>query len=321
MSSHVDHALVAPGATGVDPNHFAAAHLQILDAEAGKVDALRDRKKIAICGFASSSRHLMPFDDATWIIGAMNQFYRHCPRADYWFDIHHNWREGNVEGTDHPRALKQLGFPVFMVERASDVPNSVRYPIERLIQKFGIDYFTSTVSYMIAWAIDEIDQAVEARLSTMPAQVSLDGNGRIAQTAQDVAALIKSLYGEYTIGVFGIDLIVGDEYDFQKACAEFWLGVANARGIDVQIADTSALLKQRWRYGYQQEEDGGVLARGDLLKRQAELAARIKAKQDEHAKIVAELQTYDGAYQEVSHHLQVWELRSRGGVIPLSSAG
>ena len=32
---------------------------------------------------------------------------------------------------------------------------------------------------------------------------------------------------------------------------------------------------------------------------------------------VAQVQTYDGAYQECVHHVNVMELRVRGGVVPL----
>lgn len=314
MPSNVDHARVAPGATGVNPDHPAAAHLKIVNADAGEVDVFGSgRKKIAICGFASSSRHLIPYDDKDWVIGAMNQFYRHAPRADYWFDIHSNWRESNVPGTDHPRALREIGFPVFMIERADDVPNSVRYPIERLIEKFGVDYFTSTVSYMIAWAIDVIDQAVAKRMSSVRWTAS-------APTLADAQAFTRSLYAEYTIGIFGIDLIVGDEYDFQKACAEFWLGVANARGIDIQIPSHSALLKQRWRYGYETQPSNLLIELKDYTARQAELSARISKVREAHERAVAELQTLDGALQEVNHHLAVIDLRLKGGKVPLAQS-
>ena len=33
--------------------------------------------------------------------------------------------------------------------------------------------------------------------------------------------------------------------------------------------------------------------------------------------VVAQVQTYDGAYQECVHHINVMELRLRGGVVPL----
>ena len=60
----------APGATGVDPNHPQRAYFKIIDREAGLIEPADGtwRKKIAICGFAASSRMLAPFDDSSWYI-------------------------------------------------------------------------------------------------------------------------------------------------------------------------------------------------------------------------------------------------------------
>ena len=63
----------------------------------------------------------MPIADPSWIIVGLNQLYRHIARADVWFDIHLDWRAGNVEGTDHPRWLAECGLPVFMVEREPSI--------------------------------------------------------------------------------------------------------------------------------------------------------------------------------------------------------
>jgi hypothetical protein len=310
VSSNKDFALVAPGATGYDYHHQASAHPAIVDADAGIVSVSPPRQKIAICGFASSSRHRIPIDDASWELWGLNQLYRHMPRADRWFDIHINWAEANVEGTDHPRWIRDCGIPVYMTQRQPGLMSTVRFPVERLIGKFGIDYFTSTVSFMVALAIEEIDLAVAARVRAGDL-VSLGAE-------RDPLGAIAALYSQYTIGVFGIDLIVGTEYDFQKACVEFWLGMASAKGITVYLPPETALCKQRWRYGYQQEPEGGVIGLKDLQARHGALQGRMAKLNETHQKIVAEMQTVDGARQETEHLLQVHELRTRGGVIPLA---
>lgn len=348
MSSHTEFAFVAPGAVGYDKNHVAAEHQTVIDQEAGL--ASFSRKKIAICGFASSSRGRIPFDDPAWSIWGLNQLYRHIPRADRWYDIHLNWREDNVEGTDHPAWIKQCGIPVFMAdlkalapETLADYPTVCRFPIERLIAKHGLDYFTSTVSIMLAGAIDEIDRAVEARAKEAVT------NG--LATAFDVYQLVKSLYAEYTIGIFGIDLIVGTEYDWQKACAEYFIGEASARGINLYIPPESALCKQLYRYGYEKEPSGGVMKLSELKKRHAELshqreqtlmkvytlqgcvqvlqklakeptdvAVLLGQQESELNKAIALAQTLDGAQQENAHTTSVMELRLRGGVVPLTTA-
>jgi hypothetical protein len=316
MSSEKTFAQQAPGATGVDPNHPAAAHAVVLDGRAGRTDLLRGRKKFGICGFASSSRHLIPVDDPEWVIGGMNQLYRHIGRADYWCDIHANWEDGNVEGTDHPKWLAECGIPVYMVDPPAYLPTGVRFPIERFIAKFGVDYFTSSVSYLVALAIDQIDEAVQRRAAETLAAVST--NGHAGASVWDAHQLVRSLYAEYTIGIFGIDLIVGDEYDFQKACAEFWIGMANARGIQIFIPPQSALCKQRWRYGYQSEPATGLIALSDLQARNAELKKQAQAAHDQFEQLRAKLTAIDGALQENQHITAVLDLRTKGGFIAMA---
>jgi len=328
MGSEQDFKNAAPGVVGYTLEHPAAARTTN-DAN-GRL-LMAGRKNIAICGFASSSRHLIPTDDPAWLIIGLNQLYRHMPRADAWFDIHVNFDQHNVEGTDHSGWLRECGIPVYMSAVPSDVPNATNYPVERLIQKFGVDYFTSTVSFMIALAIDSIDGDIEQH-----------GGER----------------SDYTIGIFGIDLIVGTEYDVQKACAEFWIGVASGKGINVLVPPMSALLKQSHRYGYQIEPDSGLFGLAELEARVAELNGFTKKAQPQlHAlngaqqvladlltkdgikgneaaeklikqgldeanskvgQMIAEIQTYDGAAQEAQHHVNVMTLRQRGGVVPLA---
>lgn len=300
----------------IDWNHPAAAHAVILDAEKSIID-WRGRTKIAICGFAASSTQLAPFDDPEWIICGINQLYRHIRRADAWFDIHSYWdeKEAMVEGTDHVKWCAEAPIPIVLIERDPRVPNAVRYPIERMTGKapdsppWATDYFTSTISFMIAWAIDQ---------------------------------------GFKTIGLWGIDLIVGQEYFWQKACAEWWLGVANGLGIEIRLPHETALLKQAYRYGYEREPDyrpiklsnmehrlkayrdehqealkkmylldGGVQALEKALLEldEAAIAKQVEAMQAERQATLKRLYTLDGAIQDASYWQEWMNLHMRGGTV------
>lgn len=285
-------------------DHAASGVNKVADAGAGQIDVLMPdgvtpRKKIALIGFATSSRDSAPFDEIDWAIVGMNQLSRHIPRGDVWFEIHKEWNVAVVPGTDHAAWLRDCGIPVFMTDVVPGLPTSTRYPIERLIAKFGLDYFTSTVAYMVAWAVDHIDQMVEARLKATP--------GNNVASAFDVVQLQRSLYAEHTIGIFGIDLIVGEEYDWQRACAEFWIGQALARNITVVIPPQSALLRQRFRYGYDIESPG-LLRESDLEKRHAFLTG-------EHQKLSELLVQALGALKENEFYKELARLRSRGGTL------
>lgn len=339
MPSNIEFANQAPGAEGYTPDHPAAAHCRIIDRATGEID-LMGRKQIAICGFASSTRHHIPVADPSWIITTLNQLYRHIPRSDVHFDIHHYWKEENVAGTDHEGWIKGCGIPCYMADLYPEAPTGVRYPVERLIAKYGLDYFTSTVAFEVAWAIDCFDREVQKQIDALP----------YVPTPNEV----KALYEQYRIGIYGIDLIVGTEYDWQKACVEFWIGIGAAKGIHFSIPQESALLKQQYRYGYEREPNTGLLKISELNARfneieiikqklfmrmhqmngavellgelkqsldgpaTAVLEAKLVELQPKLGQTVAELQTYDGAQQECSHTKSVIELRLRGGQIPLS---
>ena len=325
MSSHKTFSEQAPGATGVDPNHPAETGylVSVVDGPDGVVKAPDPaRKKIAVCGFAASSRNLAPFDDPEWEVWGLNQLYRHIPRASRWFDIHANWRDDNVPGTDHPAWLQQCGIPVYMSGHEPSIPTSVQYPLARVIERVaGVDYFTSTVAFMVALSIYEFDRQVDAEVEDLRRRA--DGtpgsdDETAAREARDVVrdpvrfrAWLSARYAERELGIFGIDLIVGTEYDWQKSCVEYLLGVAHARGITVRLPEQCALLKQRWRYGYETEPNGGLLRMTELRKRAEALTTRRNA-------LIAELQTIDGALQENGYWGQVMDLRSKGGRVVLN---
>jgi hypothetical protein len=82
-------------------------------------------------------------------------------------------------------------------------PGCLQYPFDKVLPFTG-DYFVSSVAYMIAHAI-----------SMRP----------------DVLA------------VYGIDLQDDHEWDYQRACVEYLLGIARGMGTQIVIPDGSALLK------------------------------------------------------------------------------
>lgn len=306
MSSHIDHAVVPDGVTGVDPNHPLGKPLEILDKDAGLVERTRD--KLAIVGYATSSRDLAPFDDPEYDIAGLNQLYRFIPRANIWFDIHINWEEENVEGTDHRGYLETCGMPVMMSHPDPNIPTAVKFPLEACIA-LGGDYFTSTVSYMLAWALHQ---------------------------------------GYKEVALFGIDLIVGTEYEVQKACAEFWLGVCHGRGMTVRLPPQCALLKHSHRYGYElgpnwhpiRQEDFEVRIEVLTRERDAQLTklraldgalhevmkhdewkddatARQEWLQERRSETAGVLGALDGALQEAGHFRELASLRSKGADVRL----
>lgn len=261
-----------PVGKGVNLKHPCAGVVEIIDHDKAMVneyqpDGYTPRKKVAIVGFAFSSAMEAPFDDPEYSIWGMNQLYRHIPRADRWFEIHHNWNEHVVDGTDHLGWLQQFTGPIYNCVKIPQVHNSVPFPRAQCA-KIGADYWTSSIAYMIALAIRD---------------------------------------GFTTIDLYGIDLVVGEEYAYQKPCAEFWMGIAHGRGINVGVHKNSALLKHSYAYGFESEPQSLVML-SELHKRRAWL-------QGERQRRVIEIANIDGALQDTEMWLELATLRSHHATV------
>jgi len=199
--------------------HPAAARVVIEDADTGRLTAVPARKKLAIVG-AGPSMVAAPFDSSAWLVAGLNELYHSIPRADLWCEMHprsgpRSFLTGTVPGSDYLGWLQRCPVPVFMLERHPDLPTSVRYPIDQVATiACGEDWFESSFGYLLAWGI---------------------------------------WCGQFEeIGVYGIDLVQGQEWEYQRPNAEFWRGVAAGRGIRVTIPEASALGKGSVRrYGYE----------------------------------------------------------------------
>ena len=129
-------------------------------------------KKIAIVG-CSDTKHLAPHNDPSWEMWGMNNAYTNVPRRTGWFEIHpikftdgkyfrrKLIRPGVFEWSNefrgqpmetYIRDLAGLDVPVYMQQHWDAIPKSVPYPLQDITSRFG-DYFTNSVSYMIALAI------------------------------------------------------------------------------------------------------------------------------------------------------------------------
>jgi hypothetical protein len=129
-------------------------------------------KKIAIVG-CSDTKHLAPHNDPSWEMWGMNNAYTNVPRRTGWFEIHpikfadgkyfrrKLLRPGVFEWSNEFRGqpmeayikdLAGLDVPVYMQQHWDAIPKSVPYPLQDITSRFG-NYFTNSVSYMIALAI------------------------------------------------------------------------------------------------------------------------------------------------------------------------
>ena len=273
------------------------------------------KSKVCIVGYAENSRHLAWYDDPDCEVWGVNQLYRFIPRADRWFQLHQNWNNPEywAQGTDQAAWLQQAQCPIYMVEADPTIPMSLPYPKDWVKSELKChEYFTSTIAFMLALAIAE---------------------------------------GFQSIGMYGIDLIIGREYQFEKACVEFYFGIAHARVIEYHLPPNSALLWQSHTYGYETEPDYGfyslskLKARMDALHKEVTRCrdvahisqGKLEAFEEMYTKTAEgtssraameekltdarkgvdqslnQLYLHDGAYQEVQRMHAMLEVKTRGG--------
>lgn len=159
--------------------------------------------------------------DETWVINAHGQVLD-CDLIFHLDDV----RVQEIRAKARPDCniakmlewLRTTKTPVVTSRTHPDYPALVAYPLEDVINKVGYDYFNSTAAYAVAYAI---------------------------------------AIGVKKMSIWGFDFTYPNAHDAEKgrACVEYWIGVAMARGIKIAVPKISTLLDayvpQRERfYGY-----------------------------------------------------------------------
>lgn len=176
--------------------------------------------KIAIIGSAPSSIRLAPFKDPSWAIwGCSPGAYGACPRSDVWFEIH-RW-EPPALGVPEDAANKPWFSPeyaawlqqhpcVIVAQPVASMANPWVYPFDEMIAKHGPYFFTSSVAWMLAMAVEMKPRA---------------------------------------IGLWGIDMAASSEYAFQRPGCQHFIGLAMEAGIEVILPPESDLMRPSTLYG------------------------------------------------------------------------
>ena len=155
-------------------------------------------------------------------------------RFTRWFQIH-AWEPmvaRQLPQAKHIEWLARCGIPVYLEERRDDIPMSVRYPFEEVLETLGNNYFaTNSFGYMVALAIHERFKRIK---------------------------------------IYGADFGPSDTSDaYARPCIEFLLGFAVAVGIEVWVPKASALLKGDL-YGKTVDQSGLALEEAlDVLRKYA----------------------------------------------------
>jgi SAM-dependent methyltransferase len=216
----------AAGATKAAPKNTAKKP----SAEPPK-DAASAPRHVAILGLGPSlnayleltkrmgGRHR--FCDETWAINALGDVL-HADLVFHMDDV----RIQEVRAAAAPESniatmlqwLKRHPGPIVTSRAHPDYPGLVEFPLGEVVARFPHGYFNSTAAYAVAYAIH---------------------------------------IGVKKITLFGIDFTYPDAHSAEKgrACVEFWLGIAAARGIELAMPKVTSLMDalvphQERYYGY-----------------------------------------------------------------------
>lgn len=192
-------------------------------------------RTVIIVGLAGPFEGEIPEGAEVW---GCNRAYKHQHNLTrlYWFDSLDRLRfHGHDSFVEH---VNGLGIPCVTKFAMAEVPQSRPYPLHDIlidfkllpatmreaplsdVIRYGRPYFTSSIAYMVAEAIYEgAEEIVVHRMQELPS---------------------------------------GREYWEQKACINFWLGVAVGRGCTLKLSRGSFLVQPHpWEpclYGYVENE-------------------------------------------------------------------
>ncbi len=201
---------------------------------------------IALIGSAPSSIHLAPYGNPDWEIwGCSPAVHFYGPQMQRYFELH-RWEPGQPWFSEsYVKFLENFSGPVVMSEKVESVKNCILLPWQELVEKYGDYFFTSSLAWMMAMAIEE---------------------------------------GAKKIGLWGVDMAATTEYHDQRMGCQYFAMIAKAKGIEVGVPPTSDLLRPAPLYGVCETSHAWIKQRQraiELSERLKECRLTIKDKTEE----------------------------------------
>ena len=201
------------------------SHDRIVVGEEQVQEMRKNSKAVAMVGFSSRHCRLTPFYNPEIEIWGLNRLHQQewFKYADRMFQLHPLKYIQKCIGIsagdrEHYEWLTQPHeFKLYCQKAYKEFPSAIEYPIKKMRAKYG-DFYTSTLAYMIALALDE---------------------------------------GFNHFELYGFDMEADTEYKYQRDSAEYFIGLAEGMGCTVLLPQNCSLLKgDLGIYAYETSEVG-----------------------------------------------------------------
>lgn len=230
-------------------------------------DFPRLKDKIAIVGFATSTRGLTPWDNEEYEIMSLNEGYAFpwFKRADRWLQIHPHWdfeKDNNMNDPNHFLWLKNESGTCTRCEGRGFLltKENEQIPCNANGCKDGIytpPKMRKSLPIFMQEAYPDIPNAVKLPLDEIHNKFFkkfLGGRKYFTSSASYMLGLAM-LYGYKRIEFYGFEMGTKSEYHYQRANFEYLVGVAHGLGFDVHIPNKSPILKGQL-YGIENMQQG-----------------------------------------------------------------
>jgi hypothetical protein len=229
--------------------------------------------KIAILG-TCPSRGLAPIEDPTWQIWTIGPGGKNANRWERLYEVHdqETWPAGFHE---YMEELEKVEPPrqILVKDVMPSWPAAVVYPRLQRMAKYGKMWFSSQISYALADALEECPT---------------------------------------DIGIYGIDLESGEEYQVQFTGAKYFVQLAQLAGINIHMPSGCALMRDPSPYPDSWETHLAATLDSKL----EYLGSMVAEKTAQHGTIAAEINLING---EISAFQFMRNLYVLHGINPLQS--
>jgi hypothetical protein len=275
--------------------------------------------RIAVLGSAPSSLHKAPFGDASWEIWACSPgTYAHLGRCDEFFEVH-RWEPGVIGKAATQKAWFTPEYVAWMrlqkrvwvadTDALKDLPNAAELPWRALVTQYGHYCWTSTISYMLAMAINKIVAAREQRQELAKQRAGQPSRGLQPPPAgmtQEAWEAVIDASGRTpdAIGLWGVDMAANEElYTGQRAAAQWFLQMIVGLGIEFTVPPESDLCTPPPMYGVCESTHRYI----KLTERHRELQQRLAAAQGSLAQAQQHVGFLQGALDDNDYHMKMWQ--------------